>query len=108
MASDRHLTELMLDALSGREGVEPKKMFGGTCWMLNGNMLCGDGVGQFMFRVGKDQESEALAKPGTEPVVFSGRKMGGIIWVEEKQALEDGLDYWIGVAENFVGALPPK
>lgn len=108
MASDPRLTELMHDALSGREGIEPKKMFGGTCWMLNGNMLCGDGTGQFMFRVGKEQEAEILGRPGTEPVEFNGRKMGGIIWVSEKQALQDGLDHWIAIARNFVGDLPPK
>lgn len=32
--------------------------------MLPGNMLCGVEVGRYMFRVGKDLEAAALARPG--------------------------------------------
>lgn len=67
-------------------------MFGGLCWLLNGNMICGVEVGRFMFRVGKALESKALSRPGAEPVVFSGRKMGGIVWVDADATLETGLD----------------
>ena len=42
-------------------------MFGGYCWMLNGNMLCGVEVGRFMFRVGKALEADALAARVTPP-----------------------------------------
>jgi len=83
-------------------------MFGGYCWLLNGNMICGVEVGRFMFRVGKAREAEALAHPGAEPVVFSGRKMGGIVWVDADAALEAGLASWIDLAAAFAGALPPK
>ncbi len=45
--------------------------------MLNGNMLCGVEVGRFMFRVGKQLETKALAKPGAvASLVFSGRADG--------------------------------
>ena len=43
-------------------------------------MLSGVGVGRFMFRVGKELQSEALKRPGAEIVDFNGRKMGGILW----------------------------
>lgn len=83
-------------------------MFGGLCWLLNGNMLCGVEVGRFMFRVGKALEAEALSRPGAETVVFSGRKMGGIVWVDGDTALEAGLGGWIDLAAKFAGSLPPK
>lgn len=83
-------------------------MFGGLCWLLNGNMLCGVEVGRFMFRVGKDREAQALARPGAEPVVFSGRKMGGIVWVDADACLDAGLGSWIDLAAEFAGSLPPK
>jgi TfoX/Sxy family transcriptional regulator of competence genes len=83
-------------------------MFGGYCWMLNGNMLCGVEVGRFMFRVGKAQEAEALAKPGCESVNFTGRPMGGIVWVDADACLDAGLGGWIDFAARFVGSLPPK
>ena len=68
MAYDPHLLEEMRTALARRKGVVEKKMFGGYCWMLNGNMICGVEVGRFMFRVGKEQEAQALAQPGASPM----------------------------------------
>ena len=41
MPYDPQLAERMRTALKARSGVVEKKMFGGYCWMLHGNMLCG-------------------------------------------------------------------
>lgn len=108
MPHDPHLADLMETALAGRENVEKKTMFGGYCWLLNGNMLCGVEVGRFMFRVGKYLQDEALTRRGAEIVDFNGRKMGGILWVEEEAARKAGLENWITLAEQFVGSLPAK
>lgn len=61
-----------------------------------------------MFRIGKALEAEALSRPGAELVVFSGREMGGIVWVDADAALETGLGGWIDLATEFAGPLPPK
>jgi hypothetical protein len=108
MPHDPHLTDLMRTALQRRRGFSEKRMFGTWCWMYEGNMVCGVGVGRYMFRVGKPQEAQALSRPGATPVVFSGKKMGGFVWVDADAALEDGLDSWIDQAMQFVGGLPPK
>ncbi len=108
MPYDAHLLDLMRRALSDHPGIQEKKMFGGYCWMLNGNMLCGVEVGRFMFRVGKELEEEALEKAGTSPMDITGRPMRGIIWVEADAALDAGLEGWIAFASRFVGSLPPK
>ena len=108
MPHDPHLADLMRDALRGRRGVTEKAMFGGYCWMLNGNMLCGVEVGRYMFRVGKALETQALARPGAERVAFNGRPMGGIVWVDADACLDAGLESWIDLAAQFAGALPPK
>ena len=108
MSHDPHLAELMRLALDGRPGIEEKKMFGGICWMLNGNMLCGVEVGRYMLRVGKDQETEALSRPGASPMDITGRPMRGLVWVDAGAANDAGLEQWIDFAVNFVGALPPK
>jgi len=108
MPHDPHLAELMREALERRSGVAEKKMFGGCCWMLNGNMLCGVEVGRFMFRVGRDQEAEALSRPGAAPMDITGKPMRGIVWVDADAAIEAGLDSWIDFAARFVGALAPK
>ena len=108
MPHDPHLADLMRDALRKRRGITEKAMFGGYCWMLHGNMICGVEVGRFMFRVGKALEAEALARPGVESISFAGRRMGGLVWVDAEACLEAGLDSWIDFAARFVGRLPPK
>lgn len=83
-------------------------MFGGICWMLDGNMLCGVEVGRYMFRVGKDRIDEALARPGCGPVIFGGRTMGGFVWVEARVCDKERLRGWIEFAKEFVVGLPSK
>ena len=98
----------MRRALAGRRDIVEKKMFGGYCWMLNGNMLCGVEVGRFMFRVGKELEAEALAKPGASVMDITGRPMRGFVWVDADAAIEGGLPSWIAFASRYVGSLLPK
>lgn len=102
------LADLMREALRARSGVAEKKMFGGICWMLNGNMICGVEVGRFMFRVGKDLEPEALRWPGARAMDITGKPMKGFVWVDAKKAVKTGLGKWIDLAARFVGSLPPK
>lgn len=108
MPYDPTLAERMRAALLSRDGIVEKKMFGGYCWMLRGNMLCGVEVGRYMFRVGKDLEAEALARPGARPMDITGKPMRGFVWVSAEAADGASLDRWIELAEQFVGALPPK
>lgn len=95
MAIDPHLADLMRTALHRKRGISEKKMFGGLCWMLNGNMLCGLANGRYMFRVGKELQDEALSRPGASPMDLTGRPMGGLVWwtptPPSTQALKDGL-----------------
>jgi hypothetical protein len=80
---------------------------GGFCWMLNGKMLCGVEVGRHMFRVGKDLEVEALARPGATPMDITGRPMQGSVWRADK-AEGKALEPWIEFATQYVGAAPRR
>src|ERR1700712_1381448 len=101
MPLDAHLADLMRTALQGRPGISEKRMFGGVCWMLNGNMLCGVQGERFMFRVGKAAQAAALERPGTDIMAFDKRPMTGIVWVEADSAIDEGLDDWINLAARF-------
>jgi len=52
MAFDESLAARIRDALARRKSVEERKMFGGICFLLNGNLLVG---------VWKDSRSAASA-----------------------------------------------
>ena len=41
MAYDENLADRVKAVLKGRRSVTEKKMFGGLCFMVNGNMACG-------------------------------------------------------------------
>lgn len=109
MPYDRALADRIRAALAGRPEFAEKAMFGGICWMLGGNMLCGVEVGRFMFRVGKTAEAEALARPGANAVAWNGRRMGGFVWVDAAACPSEALLHeWIALAERYVRTLPEK
>ncbi len=107
-------TAKLADRIRGVIGDDPniseRKMFGGVCFMLNGNMLCGgSGTGNLMLRVGKELEAEARTKAHTRPMDFTGKPMKGFVYVEPEGFMTDKqLAEWIAFATRFVGALPPK
>lgn len=98
----------MRDALATHSGITEKKMFGGYCWMLNGNMLCGVEVGRYMFRIGKAAEARALSQPGARPMDITGKPMSGFVWVQGDAAQGEALQHWIALARDYVDNLPAK
>ncbi len=109
MAYDEGLAQIMRDALAGMDGIVEKNMFGGIGFMLNGNMLCGVHQTGAMFRVGKVNEAAALAVDGVSPLSFTGKKMGGMLDVDEELLADDvRRDQVMALALEFVAALPAK
>lgn len=109
MAYDENSAQILRDRLEAFQGVEEKRMFGGLCFMLQGNMLCGVHKGGAMFRVGKDRHDEALRIDGVRPMTFTGRPMGGMVESDDGLLEEDALrEAVLGLALAFVTSLPPK
>lgn len=104
------LAERVRAIIGDDPNVSEKRMFGGICFMLNGNMLvCPMKSGSLLVRVGKENEAAAIALPGAAPMTMSGRRMGGFVEVT-REALESekALSGWIARATDFVATLPPK
>lgn len=113
MAYDETLAQQLREALHRTRGVTEKRMMGGLCLLVNGNMLGGvdktkAGRDRFMFRVGKDNEAEALSRPGASIVDMGGKRLGGLIFVEADVCDDRILREWIALALGFVGRLPKK
>ena len=85
-----------------------KRMFGGVCFLLNGNMLCGAGKNGYMIRTDPARADEAGRLSGGEPVVMQGRAMKGFFWVDPKACAARSLERWLALAEDYVGAMPAK
>lgn len=90
-------------------GLTERRMFGGLCFLLNGNMVCGVHAGGAMFRVGKEREAGALAVPGAAPLSFTGRPMGGMVETDDAGfADDDARGQLTALALAHAQSLPPK
>ena len=73
MTAEESLSVAVRDHLSGAGAMSEVKMFGGTGFMLNRNLVAAVSQRGLLLRVGKDRYREALAWPGARP-------MGGARW----------------------------
>jgi TfoX/Sxy family transcriptional regulator of competence genes len=88
---------------------ERKKMFGGTGYLLNGNMVAGVYKDLLVLRVGKAIEEELLTQPWCRPMDVTGKPMKGWLFVESEAWDDDGrLNELTAHAKDFVATLPPK
>ncbi len=109
MAYDENLAAIMRKSLSKLDGITEKKMFGGLCFLLQGNMLCGVHKDGGMARIGKENEAQALKLDGIDPLSFTGRKMGGMVDVSVDALKSARIRRAIlDLALEYVGTLPPK
>jgi TfoX/Sxy family transcriptional regulator of competence genes len=106
-ASEAVLVARVRAILSG-PGVTEQKMFGGTCFMLRGNMVAGTLRGELLVRVGKNANDDALARPHTKPMEMSRPAPGYVMVSAEGTKRDRDLKSWIDMALSHVTTLPPK
>jgi TfoX/Sxy family transcriptional regulator of competence genes len=89
--------------------VDKKKMFGGVCWLLNGNMCFGIWNDSLIVRMDKEQAVKSLKDRNVRPFDITGRPMAGWIMVEKagwKSAAV--LERWITIGKEYARSLPEK
>ena len=109
MPYDEVLYQRICKLLKSSKGVDSKKMFGGICFMHNGNMLCGIAGQRLMVRVGPAQYDSALKLKHASVMDFTGKPMKGFIFVSLNGTKTDAsLRKWIDLGFNFTSTLKPK
>lgn len=109
MAIDERLADILRKSLNAVPGIEEKRMFGGIAFLLNRHMVCGVHKGGAMFRVGKENEAKAKTIHGAKDMEFTGRRMGGMIDVDDAALLDaERRIVWLTMALDYVKSLPPK
>lgn len=107
--ADEILLERIRPILKHRKGFSEKKMFGGVCFLINGNMCAGTWKGSLIVRLDREQHDETQAEPFVKPMDITGKVMRG--WaIVEPEGIEDDddLKVWVRRAAKFAGSLPPK
>ena len=106
---DIKLVERLRPMMKRRKGYSEKKMFGGICFMINGNMAVGVSGDELMVRVGKQAHDDAIRLPGARLFDMTGRPMKGWLMVAaEGMRTDDDLAAWINRGVSFAESLPPK
>jgi TfoX/Sxy family transcriptional regulator of competence genes len=91
------------------KNTDVKKMFGGVCHLLNGNMACGVYKDDLILRLGKNASLEALKQLHTKPFDITGKPMKGWVMVDSGGFKTDAeLKFWLNKARDFVKTLPPR
>ena len=109
MPYNEDLAQRVRQHLSGRDGITERKMFGGLCFMLNGNMFCGVVKDELMVRVGPAGHEAALRRPHARPMDFTGRPMTGMVFVEPPGTADEAdLASWVADCLAFSARLPAK
>jgi TfoX/Sxy family transcriptional regulator of competence genes len=104
---DEDLDARVTDAVAPLETVR-KKMFGGTCHILRGNMMAGVYKDYLILRLGEEAAEEALGQPFVSPFDITGRPLRGWVMVEARGVEGDELERWLTKAREYAESLPPK
>lgn len=109
MTADDALIARIRPILSGRDGYSERRMFGGVCFMIGGNMCVGTWKGALIVRIDRDEREAILSEPHTRPADMNGRVMKGWALVEpDGIATESDLKSWVDRAAAYAATLPAK
>jgi TfoX/Sxy family transcriptional regulator of competence genes len=109
MAYDEDLDDRITKIVSPWKKTEKRLMFGGACYLMNGNMVAGVWKDFLILRLGTDGAEKALELPFARPFDVTGRAMKGWVMIEVPAVEDDGeLREWLEEAKRFVATLPPK
>src|SRR4030042_1999984 len=102
MSYDETLEARINKIVSGWKNTAAKKMFGGICHLISGNMFCGVYKDFLILRIGETSAEEAFKSPYVKPFDITGRAMKGWIMVDERGFKTDqDLKKWLIKAKKF-------
>lgn len=109
MAYNEEIEARIKKIVSSWKNTDDKKMFGGVCHLLNGNMFCGVYKDFLILRLGEEKSKSALELPSVRPFDITGRPMKGWVMVGSEGFNSDKqLRAWLDKAKEFVKTLPSK
>ena len=107
--ADELLVDRIRPMMKRRKGYSEQKMFGGVCFMINGNMCVGPWKGSLIVRLDKAQHEETQSEPYVKPMDITGKVMKGWARVLPKGIeTDEDLKAWVDRGVKFARSLPPK
>lgn len=110
MAYDKTIEEIIRALYVGEQGLTAKRMFGGICYLVAGNMAFGIYKDNLIVRLGSVETAEQEIVSGRAlPFDITGKAMKGWVMIP-KTRLAGPQDYeqWLHLGLTFAGSLVPK
>ena len=108
MAYSERLAERVREQLKTTPGLHERKMFGGLCFTVHGNMCCGVQGNDLMLRAGESTD-RLLKRKHARPMDFTGRPLKGMLYVDGAGVrTTKALASWLEPALAFAQSLPKK
>jgi hypothetical protein len=109
VAFDTILADRIRHQLARRKNLTERKMFGGVCFLLNGNMCCGVLGADLIIRVDPEETESILRRKHARVFDFSGKPSRNMVYVGPGALQKDAdLKQWLQITLNVVKSLPPK
>ena len=109
MAYNEELDERIKEVVARWKNTTSKKMFGGVCHLINGNMFCGVHKDSLILRLGEETAAKAMTAAHVGPFDITGKPMKGWVMVAgEGYKSKEDLRTWLEKAKKFAGSLPVK
>ncbi len=109
MAYNEELDARIKKRVSRWKNTTHKKMFGGVCHLITGNMFCGVHKDFLILRLGEKTSREAMASKHVREFDITGKPMRGWVMVAPPGYKSDrDLRDWLEKAKTFAKTLPAK
>ena len=111
MAHDPLFEQRIAEALVAQGAkAEPKKMFGGVAFMVNGHMSVGiTNKGDFMARFAGERHAEVSKWTGAKPMTFGKGDTKGFLFVDASAvSTSAALTKWVTLSLEHIRTLPRK
>ncbi len=109
MAYNLEIEDRISELTAGWPEMVSKKMFGGVCYLIRGNMGFGIWQDYLIVRTGPEAAERFLAEEGTRPFDVTGKAMKGWVMVDGSRWEDpEELEKWLALGRDFALTLPAK
>lgn len=109
MAYNMDLEDRIEELTGDWPDMNKKKMFGGICYLVRGNMGFGIWKDFLIVRTGPEKAGRSLSEEGIEPFDVTGRAMKGWVMVDGSRWEDhEELENWLVTGRDFALTLPVK
>jgi TfoX/Sxy family transcriptional regulator of competence genes len=106
---DSVLLDRIRPMIKRRKGVTERRMFGGVCFFINGNMCVETWKGSLVVRLDKEKHDETQAERHAKPMDITGKVKKGWSLVQPTGIKSDeDLTLWVARAAKFASSSPAK